>query len=76
MNTTTQINGLGVCGMTDQTIAIAAKLASYFNGEARRTQVLAAIESLGKPCKYSNENVDRRIHLAHLLADIMREEAP
>lgn len=63
------IDGLGEFGATQQTLAIARVLK---RSAAERDALLNAIQKLGEPISYSNQDFDRQQHVAHLLANIAR----
>ena len=63
------VEGLFPCGSTRQTIALASQLE---NSATLRAQLRRLLDEMDRPIRYSNEDFDRRQHLAGWLADVVR----
>lgn len=69
--TTEKIEGLGEFGYTGQTVTLARQLQR--NPEAR-AEMRKLLDMLEQPHRYSNEDFDRRQHVAATLSNMMRDE--
>lgn len=70
MTIRTDIIGLSQFGSSAQTIALADVLS---NDTSARNTVRSLLKQLEEPTRYSNQDGDRRAHVATMLAHIIRK---